>query len=76
MRNKYEEHRPQQILKYPFRKNDWAYLFKTKPSRFLYDCQGYFICEAKNGAQNDCVDTYLQYLRDGKIVFQGEGPGN
>ena len=76
IRKMYDKHLPQQIIKYPFRKGDWAYLFKTKTSRYLYDCQGYFICEAAKDAKNDCVDTYLQYLRDGKIVFQDEEPGN
>lgn len=72
----YQKHQPSQIIKHPFRKDSWAYLFRNKKGRHLYTCQGNLVCEAKSNEQNDCVDTYLQYLRDGKIVFQDEGPGN
>lgn len=71
-------YQPHQIIKYKFRKDGWAYLHKTKTHRKLFDCQGNLVCEATNDAPKDdsCVDVYLQYLRNGKVIWQGEGPGN
>ncbi|MEM8906556.1 MAG: hypothetical protein AAGD05_01815 [Bacteroidota bacterium] len=70
-----QQHRPIRVIKYPFGKNNWVYLYRTKTQRLLYSCQGDLICQVQNGAQNDCTVT-LKNLQDGTIVFQDEEPGN
>ena len=78
IKTKLARYNPSQIIKYKFRRDGWAYLYINKTDRKLFDCQGNLVCEVKNGApkSDPCIDVYLQYLKDGKVIWQGEGPGN
>ncbi len=64
-------HNPNQILKYKH-KNKWAYLFRSFPSSYLYDCKGKLICETKNDHDN-CADRHISRLGEGTVIWQGEG---
>ncbi len=64
-------HNPNQVLKY---KNGqaWAYLFRSIPNSYLYDCRGKLICETRSD-HDKCHDDFLVPLGQGKIIWQGEG---
>jgi len=64
-------HNPNQILKFKVDK-EWAYLFRSIPDSYLYDCKGTLICESKND-HDDCFTNHLSKLGKGKIIWQGEG---
>ena len=63
------KHRPEQVTKYKYRTDGWAYLFTGKVV-YLYDCQGTLICEAKTN--EECI-KFVEYGSRGKLIWQGEG---
>ena len=63
------KHRPEQISKYKYRTDGWAYLFTGKVV-YLYDCQGTLICEAQTN--EECL-RFVEYGSRGKLIWQGEG---
>lgn len=64
-------HNPNQVLKYK-QANGWAYLFRSIPNSYLYDCRGKLICESKND-HDKCHIEQLSLLGQGRIIWQGEG---
>ena len=64
-------HNPNQVVKYEDGKG-WAYLFRSIPNSYLYNCKGKLICETKND-HDRCQMEHLAPLGEGKIIWQGEG---
>lgn len=64
-------HNPNQVLKFPD-DDEWAYLFRSIPSSYLYNCKGKLICETKNDHDN-CQLNHIGRLGQGKVIWQGEG---
>ncbi len=64
-------HNPNQILKYEVKK-EWAYLFRSFPNSYLYNCKGKLICETKNDHDN-CLNRHIAPLGEGQVIWQGEG---
>ena len=64
-------HNPNQVLKYKDG-NEWAYLFRSIPNSYLYDCKGKMICVTKND-HDKCHTDHIDHLGQGKIIWQGEG---
>lgn len=65
-------HNPNQVLKFAIN-NEWAYLYRSIPSSYLYDCRGKLICETKSDHDN-CVDNHITpLLGKGELIWQGEG---
>lgn len=64
-------HNPNQVIKYNDN-GEWAYLFRSIPNSYLYSCKGKLICETKND-HDKCQLEQIDRLRDGKVIWQGEG---
>jgi len=73
MKNLIRKYQPIDISKFPFRGDGWAYLFRTNTGQLLYTCQGNLVCESNFDKKSDCHQTYIQYLRDRKVIYHGEG---
>lgn len=66
-----KSHQPEQVIKYDYRTDGWAYLFTGKKV-YLYDCQGTLICENTEGSTEECIKFVMPESK-GKIIWQGEG---
>ena len=66
-----KSHQPEQVIKYNYRTDGWAYLFTGKKV-YLYDCQGTLICENAEGSTEECTKLVMPGAK-GKIIWQGEG---
>ena len=64
-------HNPNQVLKYKDG-SGWAYLFRSIPSSYLYNCSGKLICETKND-HDKCQFDHIDRLGNGRVIWQGEG---
>ena len=63
-----KSHQPEQILKYAYRTDGWAYLFKGKET-LMYDCQGTLVCEK---SESDCLKLVMPGAK-GQIIWQDLG---
>ncbi len=66
-----DQYAPLQIVKYRYRTNSWAYLFKGK-KHYLYDCQGTLICESEDTSSSRCMSK-IGANKVGVVIWQGEG---
>ncbi len=66
-----DERAPTQIVKYRYRTNSWAYLFKGKKT-YLYDCKGALICESDDATSARCMNK-IGANKVGVVIWQGEG---
>ena len=72
MKKTIAKHQAEQVIKYTYRTDGWAYLFTGK-NIFLYDCQGTLICSEK--AKEECL-KFVEYESLGKGVIIWEGLGS
>lgn len=73
MKEAVTKHRAEQVVKYRYRTNGWAYLYKGERN-FMYDCQGTLICETKDGNYAPCVEKAdAGFRKNGQVIWQGEG---
>lgn len=63
---------PDQVLKYKYRTDGWAYFFRGQ-HELLYDCQGTLLCERKPGEKSASCDRKIEEPQTGTIIWQGEG---
>jgi len=54
MKDLMDKHNLYEIVRYNY-KDGWAYHFKSGPTKWLYDCQGTFLCDVQGKMMNDCV---------------------
>lgn len=59
-------HQPEQIIRYPYKTNGWAYLFTGK-AFYLYDCQGALI--RKGDSAEACLEGEVTE-RDAGVVIE------
>ena len=68
-----DRHNPTQVVKYKYL-DGFAYLFKSLPNSYFYDCQGNFLCQTNGNLNDDCHKKYMNTAEGkGKIIWQGEG---
>ena len=66
MENLISKIKPQQVQRFPYITNGWAYYFRSNKTSLLYDCQGTLVC---TGA--DCLKKVDDPNR-GEVVYQKE----
>jgi len=62
-------HHPQEIIRYQYKTNGWAYLFTGKEF-YLYDCQGTLI--KKEATAEACLAGEVTMLDSGKVIFRSD----
>lgn len=61
-----EELRANYVTRFPWKDNRYVYLFETSDGQYLYDCQGFLLCQPKT----NCL-RFIEDFSLGKLIYEG-----
>ena len=61
----------EKVIRYPYSDN-FAYLFWTNKKSYVYDCQGFFLCEVQGENLSQCYRT-IEGKEEGIIIWEALG---
>ncbi len=67
-----DRYNPDRVVRYPWR-DGWVYLLEGQDTWALFDCQGTLLCTTEGDPEDKCHRNYLNQLKDGKVIWVGEG---
>lgn len=67
-----DRYNPDRVVRYPWR-DGWVYLLEGQETWALFDCQGTLLCTTEGDPNDKCHRNYLNQLRNGKVIWVGEG---
>lgn len=60
------EHRANYVTRFPWKEDRFVYLFETSDGQYLYDCQGFLLCQPKS----NCL-RFIEDFSLGKLIYEG-----